>query len=153
VREVATTRQPLRVIVDSRLETPPAAKILAGGGMLIFCAHDEAVKSRALRARGAEIVVLPNASGKVELPALLQELGRRGINELHVEAGHKLNGSLIREGCVDELLLYLAPCLLGDAAQGMAALGEFTSLDVRQKLVINETRMIGGDLRLLARFI
>jgi len=87
------------------------------------------------------------------LPALLQELGRRGINELHVEAGHKLNGSLIREGCVDELLLYLAPCLLGDAAQGMAALGELSSLDARQKLMIKETRMVDGDLRLLARFV
>ena len=74
-------------------------------------------------------------------------------NELHVEAGHKLNGSLIREGCVDELLLYLAPCLLGDAAQGMAALGELVSLEARRKLVINETRMIDGDLRLLARFV
>ncbi len=153
VREVETTRQPLRVIVDSRLETPPTAKILAGGGTLIFCARDDAAKSRPLRERGAEIVVLPNASGKVELPALLQELGRRGINELHVEAGHKLNGSLIREGCVDELLLYLAPCLLGDAAQGMAALGELAALDARQKLMINETRMIDGDLRLLARFV
>jgi len=153
VREVETTRQPRRVIVDSRLETPPAAKILAGGGTLIFCARDDAAKSKALRERGAEIVVLPNASGKVELPALLQELGRRGINELHVEAGHKLNGSLIREGCVDELLLYLAPCLLGDAAQGMAALGELSSLDARRKLMIKETRMVDGDLRLLARFV
>jgi len=153
VREVETTRQPLRVIVDSRLETPPTAKILGGGGALIFCARLDDAKRAALEKRGAEIVVLPNASGKVELPALLQELGRRGINELHVEAGHKLNGSLIREGCVDELLLYLAPCLLGDAAQGMAALGELAALDARQKLMINETRMIDGDLRLLARFV
>ncbi|NBR27793.1 MAG: bifunctional diaminohydroxyphosphoribosylaminopyrimidine deaminase/5-amino-6-(5-phosphoribosylamino)uracil reductase RibD, partial [Betaproteobacteria bacterium] len=144
VREVETTRQPLRVIVDSRLETPPTAKILGGGGALIFCARLDDAKRAALEKRGAEIVVLPNASGKVELPALLQELGRRGINELHVEAGHKLNGSLIREGCVDELLLYLAPCLLGDAAQGMAALGELAALDARQKLMINETRMIDG---------
>ena len=153
VREVETTRQPLRVVVDSRLETPPAAKILTGGGTLIFCARDDAARSKALRERGAEIVVLPNASGKVELPALLAELGRRGINELHVEAGHKLNGSLIREGCVDELLVYLAPCLLGDTAQGMAALPALASLQARQKLVINETRMIGGDLRLLARLV
>ena len=153
VREVATTRQPLRVIVDSRLETPPTAKILQGGGALIFCAHDDAKKSAVLRAAGAEIVVLPDASGKVELPALLRELGRRGINELHIEAGHKLNGSLIREACVDELLLYLAPCLLGDTAQGMAALPELASLDARRNLVINETRMVGGDLRLLARLV
>ena len=88
-----------------------------------------------------------------EEAALLAELGRRGLNEIHVEAGFKLNGSLIREGCVDELLLYLAPCLLGDAAQGMAALGELASLDARRKLAINETRMIENDLRLLARFV
>ncbi len=152
VRDVATTRQPLRVVIDSRLETPPAAKILAGGGALIFCARDDAAKSKALRERGAEIIVLPNAAGKVELPALLQELGRRSINELHVEAGHKLNGSLIREGCVDELLVYLAPCLLGDRAQGMADLPELTTLEAAHRLVINETREIEDDLRILARF-
>ena len=151
VREVPTTRQPLRVIIDSRLETPPTAKILAGGGSLLFCARDDAAKSAALREAGAEIVVLPNTAGKVELPALLQELGRRGINELHVEAGHKLNGSLIREGCVDELLLYLAPCLLGDRAQGMADLDELTTLQARRALRIHETHMIDGDLRIIAR--
>ena len=151
VREVPTTRQPLRVIIDSRLETPPTAKILAGGGSLLFCARDDATKSAALREAGAEIFVLPNAAGKVELLALLQELGRRGINELHVEAGHKLNGSLIREGCVDELLLYLAPCLLGDRAQGMADLDELTTLQARRALRIHETRMIDGDLRIIAR--
>jgi len=151
VRDVPVTRQPLRVIIDSRLETPPTAKILAGGGSLLFCARDDATKSAALREAGAEIVVLPNAAGKVELPALLQELGRRGINELHVEAGHKLNGSLIREGCVDELLLYLAPCLLGDRAQGMADLDELTTLQARRALRIHETRMIDGDLRIIAR--
>ena len=150
-RDVPVTRQPLRVIIDSRLETPPTAKILAGGGSLLFCARDDATKSAALREAGAEIVVLPNAAGKVELPALLQELGRRGINELHVEAGHKLNGSLIREGCVDELLLYLAPCLLGDRAQGMADLDELTMLQARRALRIHETRMIDGDLRIIAR--
>ena len=96
-------------------------------------------------------MALPNAAGKVDLPALLLELGRRGINELHVEAGHKLNGSLLREGCVDELLVYLAPCLLGDRAQGMAALPELTSLEGRLKLVFSEARMIDGDLRILAR--
>ncbi len=152
VREVETTRQPLRVIVDSRLETPPSAKILGGSGVVIFCARDDGAKGKALRQRGAEIVVLPNAAGKVELPALLAELGRRGINELHVEAGHKLNGSLINEDCVDELLLYLAPCLLGDTAAGMAALPALTSLAARRQLVIHETRMIHGDLRILARF-
>jgi diaminohydroxyphosphoribosylaminopyrimidine deaminase/5-amino-6-(5-phosphoribosylamino)uracil reductase len=153
VREVETTRQPLRVVVDSRLEIAPTAKILDGGGTLIFCAREDAARTAALRARGADIVALPNAAGKVELPALLQELGRRGVNELHVEAGHQLNGSLLREGCVDELLVYLAPCLLGDQALGMAALPELRSLDARRRLTIHEAQMIGDDLRILAKVV
>ena len=151
VRAMATPRQPLRVVVDSRLETPPGARILEGGGALIACAVADDARAAKLRERGAEIVVIPNASGKVGLPELMRELGRRGINELHVEAGHKLNGSLIREGCVDELLLYLAPCLLGDHALGMANLPELTDLDERRALTIDDMRMIGGDIRILAR--
>ena len=151
VRAVATLRQPLRVVIDSRLETPPTARILEGGGVLIACAVADVAKAAKLRERGAEIVVMPNAAGKVELAALMQELGRRGVNELHVEAGHKLNGSLINEGCVDELLLYLAPCLIGDRAQGMANLPELTDLAGRRALAISDMRMIGADIRILAR--
>ena len=151
VRAVATLRQPLRIVIDSRLETPPAARILAGGGVLIACAVADVAKAAKLRERGAEIVVMPNAAGKVELTALMQELGRRGVNELHVEAGHKLNGSLINEGCVDELLLYFAPCLIGDRAQGMVNLPELTDLAGRRALTISDMRMIGADIRILAR--
>jgi diaminohydroxyphosphoribosylaminopyrimidine deaminase/5-amino-6-(5-phosphoribosylamino)uracil reductase len=104
-----------------------------------------------LRARGAEIIVLPNGQGKVDLPALMLELGRRQINEVHVEAGVKLNGSLIREGCVDELLLYLAPSLLGDA-RGLFDLPALDTLDARRELSFHEVTRIGADLRILARF-
>ena len=117
VRAVTTSRQPLRVVIDSRLELPLTARILEGGGVLVVCAVADQAKATRLQDKGAEILVLPNAAGKVELPALMQELGRRGINELHVEAGHKLNGSLLNEGCIDELLLYFAPCLIGDRAR------------------------------------
>ena len=151
VRAVETPRQPRRVVVDSRLETPLTARVLAGGGTLIACAIENAAKIAQLRDQGAEVIVMPNAAGKVELPALMQELGRREINELHVEAGCKLNGSLINEGCVDELLLYFAPCLIGDQARGMADLPELANLNERRALTINETRMVGGDLRILAR--
>ncbi len=151
VRAVATSRQPLRVVIDSRLETPPAARILEGGGTLIVCAVADTAKAARLRDMGAEVVALPNAAGKVELPALMQELGRRGVNELHVEAGPKLNGSLIGEGCVDELLLYLAPCLIGDRAAGMANLPELADLAGKCALTISDTRMIGGDIRIIAR--
>jgi diaminohydroxyphosphoribosylaminopyrimidine deaminase/5-amino-6-(5-phosphoribosylamino)uracil reductase len=120
--------------------------------VLIACAVADDVKAAKLKDKGADIVVIPNAAGKVELPALMQELGRRGINELHVEAGHKLNGSLINERCVDELLLYLASCLLGERATGMADLPELTDLAGRRQLKIDDLRMIGGDIRILARW-
>ncbi|HEY6897671.1 MAG TPA: bifunctional diaminohydroxyphosphoribosylaminopyrimidine deaminase/5-amino-6-(5-phosphoribosylamino)uracil reductase RibD [Rhodocyclaceae bacterium] len=152
VRGVDTPRQPLRVVVDSRLETSPQARVLAGGNTLIFAAVDDTLRSAALMACGAEIVVLPNPHGKVELPALLLELGRRGINELHVEAGFKLNGSLLREGCVDELLIYQAPLLLGDKAQGMFDLAELTDLSGKRELKIMDRRQLGQDMRYLARF-
>ena len=151
VREVPVERQPLRVIVDSRLETPLTARILQGGNVLMFCAVDNPAARAALEGRGAAVVNIANANGKVELPAMLAELGRRGINELHVEAGVKLNGSLVREGCVDELLVYLAPSFLGDAAQGMASLA-LTSLDERVALDFRSVERIGDDLRIVARF-
>jgi len=150
VRAVATPRQPLRVVIDSRLELPLTARILEGGGVLIACAVADEAKAAKLKGKGAEIVVLPNAAGKVELPALMLELGRRGINELHVEAGHKLNGSLMNEGCVDELLLYFAPCLIGERASGMADLPELADLAGRRKLTIDDLTMVGGDVRILA---
>ena len=150
VRAVTTSRQPLRVVIDSRLELPLTARILEGGGVLVVCAVADQAKATRLQDKGAEILVLPNAAGKVELPALMQELGRRGINELHVEAGHKLNGSLLNEGCIDELLLYFAPCLIGDRARGMADLPELADLAGRRKLAISDMRMIGGDIRIMA---
>lgn len=94
---------------------------------------------------------MANPHGKVDLPALLQELGRRGVNELHVEAGAKLNGSLIRENCVDELLLYLAPTLLGDA-RGMFELASPAQLDQARRLRFHEIKQVGADVRILARF-
>ena len=108
---------------------------------------------RALQGKGAEIVVLPNAAGKVELGGLMRELGRRGINEVHVEAGFKLNGSLLGEGLVDELVIYLAPHLIGDAARGMFHLPELEDLSGRRELKIHDLRMVGNDIRVIARAI
>ena len=155
VRHVETSRQPLRVVVDSRLETPLSGRILDGASdgapLLIVCAIDDSVRSAALQARGAQVMALPNRAGKVELAALLAELARRGINEVLAEAGFKLNGSLLREGCVDELLLYLAPCLIGEAAQGLFNLPELASLDERRELRIVDLRRVGADIRIVAR--
>ncbi|MDH4152070.1 MAG: bifunctional diaminohydroxyphosphoribosylaminopyrimidine deaminase/5-amino-6-(5-phosphoribosylamino)uracil reductase RibD [Betaproteobacteria bacterium] len=150
VRDVETTRQPLRVVVDSRLQTPLNARVLRPG-TLFAAAGVDAPRSVALRARGAEVVVLPNHDGKVELPDLLQELARRGCNEIHVEAGHKLNGSLLQAGLVDELLIYMAPCILGDTAQGMFHLPPLAKLADRCNVRITDVQQIGADLRVLAR--
>ena len=152
VRAVDTARQPRRIVVDSRLQISPQARILEGGGTWIVTAQSDPAKEAQLHERGAEIILLPNASGKVDLPALMRELGRRQINELHVEAGARLNGSLIREGCVDELLLYLAPSLLGDA-RDLFDLPALDSLDEKQSLAFHDIKQIGLDLRILARFI
>ena len=141
VREVETPRQPLRVIVDSRLETPPSARILPA---LVFSARPGELPN-------AEVVALPNANGKVDLPRMLEVLAERGVNELHVEAGFRLNGSLTREGCVDEFLVYLNPSFLGDGAQGMLDLPLPGSLDERLRLRVLSVDRLGDDLRLLAR--
>ena len=151
VRAIETPRQPQRIVVDSKLEISPDAKVLDGGGTWIFTATTNAGKEAQLRSKGAEIIQLPNAEGKVDLPALINELGKRHINELHVEAGARLNGALLQHGCVDELLLYLAPNLLGDA-QPMFALPALENLDEKMTLNFHEITKIGEDIRILARF-
>jgi diaminohydroxyphosphoribosylaminopyrimidine deaminase/5-amino-6-(5-phosphoribosylamino)uracil reductase len=151
VRDVATTRQPLRIVVDRHLQMPLDARVLEGGNVLIATGEDHPHKADRLRELGAEVVQLPNAEGKVDLGALLQELGRRELNEVLVESGNRLNGALLHSGMVDELLVYLAPHLLGDAARGMFDLGELTALDQRIELTIRDLRRVGADLRLVAR--
>jgi diaminohydroxyphosphoribosylaminopyrimidine deaminase/5-amino-6-(5-phosphoribosylamino)uracil reductase len=151
VRDVETTRQPMRIVVDRRLEMTPSARVLEGGNVLVFCAREEGERAAELRGAGAEVVALPDASGKVDLAAMMQELARRELNEIHVESGNRLNGALLKAGVVDELLLYLAPQLLGDAARGMFDLGVFTSLDQRVHLSIHDLRRVGPDLRIVAR--
>ena len=159
VRAIPVTRQPLRIIVDSRLQTPVSAKALqnpgSGGVLIVHAMQNTEPQSRELQARliaaGAELLYLPNASNKVDLPKLMIELGRRQINELHIEAGSKLNGSLIQENCVDELLLYLAPSLLGDA-RGMFELPALDDLTQQRRLHFHHIGQMGEDVRLLARF-
>lgn len=151
VRDVPCQRQPRKVLVDARLEVSPHARILAAGDCLIATASEDAQRIARLRDAGADVVCLPNAAGKVDLPALLQELGRRGCNEVHGEAGFALNGSLLREGCVDELLMYFAPLLVGEAAQGLFRLPELQALDQARRLRIIDVRAVGEDLRLIAR--
>jgi diaminohydroxyphosphoribosylaminopyrimidine deaminase / 5-amino-6-(5-phosphoribosylamino)uracil reductase len=152
VRLVQTARQPLRVIVDSRLDTPQAARMLdAPGHALIYCAQpDDEARAAALRERSAEIAVAPGPSGKVDLRAMLGDLARRGINELHIEAGHKLNGSFVREGLVDEFVIYMAPKLMG-LGRELAAFGPLERLEDSLALRFISVTPLGDDLRIVAR--
>lgn len=151
VREVPTPRQPHIVVVDSRLQTPLDAHLfIAGRACIIYAAVQNDAKKAALEARGATVVMLPDNQGKVDLAAMMKNLGTREINELHVEAGSKLNGSLIRAGLVDEFLIYLAPKLLGPG-QGMASFGPLQSLSEAVELEFKSTERVGVDLRIVAR--
>ncbi|MCL2656593.1 MAG: bifunctional diaminohydroxyphosphoribosylaminopyrimidine deaminase/5-amino-6-(5-phosphoribosylamino)uracil reductase RibD [Betaproteobacteria bacterium] len=192
VREIETSRQPLRVIADSKLSTPPGARILQGGQALIACADAFGPRAEALRNAGAELFACPNANGQVShpnqevgvsspqigsahgaddnacfadpvmndgacaqpvvnLPALLTELGRRGVNELMVEAGAKLAGAMLATGCVNEILLYLAPALMGNDARGLIALSGLESMADVPRFAWHEVHRVGTDLRLILR--
>jgi len=155
VRDVKTERQPWRVIVDSKLETPLNAKALKNpkaSGVILVCAsldsQESQDKAKAFEALGVEVLAMSNANGKVDLPKLITYLAKeRHMNEIHVEAGFKLNGSLLRENCVDELLLYYAPFFMGEGI-GMANITPLTGLDQRQDWQIIDQTLFGSDLRL-----
>jgi len=163
VRDVETSRQPLRVVIDSGLRMPLSMRILhslpspsgrgAGGegGLLIYTATPDAEKIVALEKSGARVVVLPHGNGRVDLGAALRDLAENGCNEVLVEAGSVLNGALLQAGLVDELVLYLAPQLLGDMARGMAQLGELIALEQRINFEWQDVRQVGKDLRIVAR--
>lgn len=173
VRHVDTPRQPHVVIVDSQLETPLTAKLfstlgqravsgaafglsqnaidsIAGRALFIYAAAKNDAKKHALEALGATVIYLPDAQGKVDLAAMLLDLGQRQMNELHVEAGFKLNGSLLRAGLVDELLVYTAPKLLGPG-MGMANMPALAALDDAVQLDFKSVDLLGEDLRMVAR--
>ncbi len=155
VRDVDTQRQPVRIIIDSKLDTPPTAKILQNpdqSGVMIICASLDSVemqaKAKIFEGRGIEVIAMANAFGKVDLPALFSYLAKeREMNEIHIESGFKLNGSMLREDCVDELLLYYAPFLMGEGI-GMANVGLLNSLSNRQNWQIIDQALLGPDLRL-----
>ncbi len=152
VRLAPVGRQPPLVVVDSRLQTPPDAGLFAvpDRPVWIYAAEEQPRAQERLQARGATITQLAGPGGKVDLAALLKDLGGRGVNELHVEAGFKLNGSLLREGLVDEFLVYLAPRLLGQG-QGMVNIGPLAQLSQAMALEFSGFEQVGTDLRVLAR--
>ena len=151
VRLVETARQPLRCVVDARLDTPPSARLFESASpVILFTASTDAARRAALEARGAEIVDVPAPGGRLDLRIVLDQLAARHVNELHVEAGARLNGALLDTGRVDELLLYMAPTLLG-AGRAMADIGELRSLAEAQAFDFQEATKVGTDLRILAR--
>ena len=151
VRLVDTPRQPHLVIVDSKLQTPPDAPLfIPGRSVLIYAAAPDVAKQAALQARGASIIYRPASQLQVDLTAMLADLVQREINELHVEAGPRLNGALLQAGLVDELLVYLAPKLLGPG-RGMASITPLSTLADALPLEFSSSTMIGPDLRILAR--
>ncbi|QKT04395.1 bifunctional diaminohydroxyphosphoribosylaminopyrimidine deaminase/5-amino-6-(5-phosphoribosylamino)uracil reductase RibD [Ectothiorhodospiraceae bacterium 2226] len=154
VREASLGRvdQPLRVVADSGLRTPPAARLLREPGttLLATCGRHEA-PARALEAAGAQLLRLPASDGGVDLAALLAELARREVNEVLVEAGAGLNGALLQAGLVDELVVYMAPVVLGDGARGLFHLPALTRMAERMRFDVREIRAVGEDLRLTLR--
>ena len=151
VREVATTRQPHVVVVDSRLQTPVTARLLTGERekWLYHSGVADGATCDALKRTGATLITLANAHHKVDLAALLTDLAARGVNEVHLEAGTALNGSFLRENLVDELLLYMAPTLLGQG-QGLSNFGPLNALADGRSMRWLPPTMVGPDLRLRA---
>jgi len=151
VRLVDTPRQPHLVVVDSRMETPLDARLWdQPRQVFIYAAQSDPVKQSALEANGAQVILLPGPGGKVDLAAMLGDLARREVNEVHVEAGHKLNGSLVQAGLIDEFLVYMAPKLIG-TGRGLAQLPELADLTGAVQLDFRTVERIGSDLRITAR--
>jgi len=154
VRHVPWRRQPRRVLIDNRLEVPPTAKILQGEPPIIFTVSDDAQKRKRLEALGAEVFVAhadAAKAGKADLAHVARELAAHGFNEVTVETGSRLNGSLLAAGVVDEIVLYLAPMIIGDSGQGLFALPELKELDRARRLDIVDVSPVGPDIRITAR--
>ena len=143
-------KQPLRVVLDSKLKTPPNAKALGTTeDALIFTTAGESAEADALSRRAS--IERVGGSSRCDLIEVLEALGKREINELWVEAGAVLNGGLLREGLIDELIVYLAPHAMGDSARGMFALDSLVNMEQRIALEFTDVRRVGDDLRIVAR--
>lgn len=151
VRAVDTSRQPLRVVLDSALRTPTGARVLEGGNTLLVCQEARPGRLEPLLAAGATVLELPGSADRPDLALLMEVLAQRGVNELHVEAGATVNGALLAAGLVDEWLAYLAPVTLGHQARGLFDLPALTDMGARQGWRLLDVRRVGVDLRLRLR--
>jgi diaminohydroxyphosphoribosylaminopyrimidine deaminase/5-amino-6-(5-phosphoribosylamino)uracil reductase len=151
VREVSTPRQPLRVLLDARLQLPTAARIAEPPGELLVCTADaSSPAAEAWRRRGVQVQALPCPDGRIDLDAVLQAMGERSINELHVEAGPRLNAEWLQQGLVDELLLYQAPMFIG-VGRPVAEFQPLAQLADAARWRFVEHTQVGEDLRLRLR--
>ena len=151
VRMTPVAHPPLRLVLDSGFNTPPSARLLqVSGRTVVVGALPDTGRMAALQAAGADVWVLPGDAGRVDLPGLIDKLTAGGINELHVEAGATLNAALLQAGLVDELLVYLAPKLLGPG-RDMAALPALADLSQAMDWRFEDLERMGGDIRLRLR--
>ncbi len=157
VRHVATPRQPKRAVIDPGFDIAEDAALLDGREVYIFTATVNQAKADRLAKRNVQVVVLPEGEPtplrprpRVDLPAAMQWLAAHGANEVHVEAGEGLHGALLAADCIDELLIYMAPLLLGEG-KSMAQVPALQQLDDAHRFQFIDVKLLGGDLRLRAR--
>lgn len=148
--------QPARVILDSELKIPVNAKILTLPGRIIVCTTADAVKGneekiKILRTAGAELVQLQKENDKISLPALLMYLNAENFNDVLLETGATLNDAFLQAGLIDEMVIYMAPVLMGDAARGLVALPDISRMSDVCKLDILDVRAVGKDWRIVAK--
>ncbi len=152
VRAFDIGRQPLRVVIDSKLRTPPSARVLGNDGrVLIVTACADGGRAQALQERGAEVLCLPAENASVDLQGLMRHLAAQEVNEMLLEGGATLCGAMLRANLIDELLLYLAPTLMGTEARGMFELPGLEAMRDRINLRIEDVRAVGNDWRLICR--
>lgn len=150
VRDVETSRQPIRAVVDTRFEISEDARLFDGGKVWVFVCHIDHAKAERLARRNVEVVVMPSSTAGIDLPSLMRWLAANEVNEVHAEAGARLSGALLASGCVDELLVYMAPMLLGQG-RGMADMPAVAALEAAERFEFIEALPVGTDMRLRLR--
>lgn len=152
VRDISTPRQPIRAVVDTRFDTPEDSRIFDGEPVWLFTCRPDAGKSERLAKRQVTVIDMPEIDGKVDLMAVLRWMADQEVNEVHVEAGARLSGAFLEANCVDELLLYLAPSLLGQGIP-MARMQAVNGIDLAHRFEYRDIKEVAGDLRISVRHV
>ncbi|VAW95088.1 Diaminohydroxyphosphoribosylaminopyrimidine deaminase / 5-amino-6-(5-phosphoribosylamino)uracil reductase [hydrothermal vent metagenome] len=149
VRLENTERQPDRIIIDTNLSTPTNAKILKQPGQthILTCSDDESAIDQLTQA-GARVVILPKVKNRVDLHAMMDYLNELEVNEVLLETGATLSGAMLEEKLIDEVIIYMAPVVMGDQARGLFSLPHLNSMTDKIELTLKSTRMLGNDIRL-----